>query len=368
MKNFYDVAIAGGGPAGSMAASELSRMGKTVVLFEAADFDQLRIGETVAPPIINLLKKQGLWEFFKADGHLPSWGNRSAWGSENIETTDYIFDPYGNGWHLDRRIFDKMLFEKAKKSGASCFTGQKVVQVKYQDHFELDIESTGNGPRAVSSQFFLDASGRIGHLSRNLGGRKVKDYPLFAHIVFYADNKHSDSGMLVESVPDGWWYSAPLPGNRLVLVFFTDAEGSRRLARIGWESFLDLAPNTRLVTQHLIKQGESKIYPAGSQLLSKTDWEVPWLACGDAQMAVDPLSGSGVQHAMENGIEAALAANAWLEGDISPAKRFEKKNRDAYESYLGLRAAYYAIEKRWPAAEFWQKQQEFILQRVPSEG
>src|SRR5664279_5770838 len=151
----YDIAIAGGGPAGTMAAYELARMGKNVILLEASDYSTVRIGETVSPIINNILKKQGLWDIFLGDHHLPSWGNRSVWSTETIESSSYIFSPYGNGWHLDRSRFDKTLFEAARQSGAFCLLNHRVVTVDFDGEFSLAIK--GHYSSSINSRFFIDA-------------------------------------------------------------------------------------------------------------------------------------------------------------------------------------------------------------------
>ena len=45
----YDVAIIGGGPAGSTAAALLARAGRRVVLFEREKFPRFHIGESLLP-------------------------------------------------------------------------------------------------------------------------------------------------------------------------------------------------------------------------------------------------------------------------------------------------------------------------------
>ena len=45
--SMYDVAIIGGGPAGSTAAALLARAGRRVVLFEREKFPRFHIGESL---------------------------------------------------------------------------------------------------------------------------------------------------------------------------------------------------------------------------------------------------------------------------------------------------------------------------------
>ena len=47
--SIYDVAIIGGGPAGSTAAALLARSGRRVILFEREKFPRFHIGESLLP-------------------------------------------------------------------------------------------------------------------------------------------------------------------------------------------------------------------------------------------------------------------------------------------------------------------------------
>ena len=104
-----DIVIVGGGPSGAATALSLTRGGLSVSVLERTRYEEMRIGETVAPAIRNPLGALGLWERFLEAQHNPSHANRSAWGSPEIHYQDFIFNPYGLGWHLDRRRFDRML-------------------------------------------------------------------------------------------------------------------------------------------------------------------------------------------------------------------------------------------------------------------
>jgi 2-polyprenyl-6-methoxyphenol hydroxylase-like FAD-dependent oxidoreductase len=56
----YDVAIIGGGPAGSTAATLLSRKGRRVVVCEKERFPRFKIGESLLPHSLAMLDALGV--------------------------------------------------------------------------------------------------------------------------------------------------------------------------------------------------------------------------------------------------------------------------------------------------------------------
>ena len=119
----------GGGPAGAAAAITLARAGRSVVVIEKSHYEQPRIGETLPPAARPLLARLAVWEPFLAAGHLPSPGVLSVWGDDELYENHFIFNPYGQGWHLDRQRFDRMLARAARHAGASAYCGAQVTFV-----------------------------------------------------------------------------------------------------------------------------------------------------------------------------------------------------------------------------------------------
>ena len=50
-----------------------------------------------------LLYRLGFWDVFQKKPHLVSPGIVSAWSDPEPYDNDFIFNPYGPGWHLDRQ-------------------------------------------------------------------------------------------------------------------------------------------------------------------------------------------------------------------------------------------------------------------------
>jgi 2-polyprenyl-6-methoxyphenol hydroxylase-like FAD-dependent oxidoreductase len=96
-----EVLIIGAGPAGAVTALNLARSRRVAVVERKAEAI-LRIGESLVPAARRLLQDMGLLESFLSQGHEPWHGKRAVWGGPVPEETDFLRDPDGHGWHLDR--------------------------------------------------------------------------------------------------------------------------------------------------------------------------------------------------------------------------------------------------------------------------
>src|SRR3954468_23403077 len=74
-------------------------------------------GQSLPPGTDRLVAQLFGLAALRPDEHRRAYGNRSAWGGEALESTDFMFDPLGPGWHLDRRAFDAGLIDAARERG-----------------------------------------------------------------------------------------------------------------------------------------------------------------------------------------------------------------------------------------------------------
>ena len=122
------VAIVGGGPAASVAAVSLARRGIDSIILERGDDRGDKPGESLPPSALPLVQSLGIADAL--DDHLAVHGQRSAWGGEVADEMPFLFLPYGNGWHLDRRRFEQLLINRALAWGAVRRAGARGVDVR----------------------------------------------------------------------------------------------------------------------------------------------------------------------------------------------------------------------------------------------
>ena len=154
-----DVAIAGGGPAGAIAALTLVSVGADVVLIEGSRYAEPRVGEMLPPSARPLLVRLGVWETVAALGAKRSHGHESAWGGPELAARPFIFHPHGHGWHLDRARFDAMLAARAADAGAHLLDGVQVSRCDQtpENSFELKLRNGDASDSTLSARAVIDA-------------------------------------------------------------------------------------------------------------------------------------------------------------------------------------------------------------------
>src|SRR5262249_3023729 len=125
--------ILGGGPAACAAAIYLARTGRDVVVLERSRYETRRIGEALPPSAKPHLRRLGAWQTRHQGVRLPSPGIVSVWGGPRPYEHDFIVNPYGPGWHVDRRRFDESLAARARDSGVSVHCGTRVTSCSATD-------------------------------------------------------------------------------------------------------------------------------------------------------------------------------------------------------------------------------------------
>ncbi|MDR3633254.1 MAG: FAD-dependent monooxygenase [Isosphaeraceae bacterium] len=363
--NRWDVLILGGGVAGAAAALALARRGiSRVCIVEHGLHTTQRLGESIPPDTRVLLHELGVLEEFLAAGHEACLGSCSSWGNERLGYNDFLLNPYGNGWHLDRHKFDRFLLEKAVESGAAVSEGTRFVDGERagDDGFRLQLVGVDGKDHAALARFVVDATGLRSAFARRVGASpRVLDRITLVYGFFETADSSSISKLtMLEAVEDGWWYAARLSNHRLAVAFATDPEHIRRnalrspnnwLARL--QQTLHIAPRLRgcrLVSDNLIAR------PAPSFLLDRVAGE-RWLAVGDAASAYDPLSSQGIHKALADGLRAADVVEAWLTSRIDQAADYHSSTTAQFADYVTNRNYFYDLETRWPASPFWLRRQ-----------
>lgn len=354
-----EVLIVGAGPAGATAALNLAPF-RRVMLVERKATVAPRIGESLLPTARRLLADMGLLASFHAEGHAPWHGNRTVWGGGKPREIDFLRDPDGHGWHLDRARFEHWLRTVAQERGAELVSPATVQTLKHDgQQWHVGLQ-TATGPRVLTANVIIDAGGRSAPIAHKLGLRAQSRDKLLCSWLYGHDACNDQRGLsYVEAVCDGWWYTAPLPGQRRVLAFHTDADlpsakGIREPNRLltSARAVKELAAHVNRVgfmpqTMHgLIATQSCVLVPAAGEA---------WLAVGDAAIGFDPLASQGLLNALFTGLAGAEAVDSYLRGVADAFAMYTATIRGIADAYQRHLAFCYALEMRWPEEPFWQR-------------
>lgn len=361
----YEVAVAGGGPAGAAAALCLARAGHRVLLADSADPAVFKIGEALPSAARTLLHDLGVWEQFRQEHHLPCPGNLAAWGSAHLRSTDFLFDPNGHGWHLDRTRFDHLLRAAARTAGVDV-REQTVVRRHIQEKdgvWRLGL-TNHHGHQEIRCRWVIDATGRRSGIARGRGARRRPEDALIGLFVRLHPTPHAGGGQdrdartLIEAAPDGWWYSALLPDGHRVLAYLTDADLIRPCLHTpaGYRTLLNQTQHLHhcIATHGYIVKTTPRGAPAQSSWLEPPLGE-GWLAVGDAAVSFDPLSAQGILTALFTGMTAGQALHAHLTGDRNALAAYHARLLAINAAYQRNRAISYGLERRWLQHTFWRR-------------
>lgn len=368
----WDVAVAGAGPAGSVLATVLARAGRRVVLVDplASDLGKApqarspKVGETLPAVARPLLRDLRLLQRVEAGPHLPSYGTVSAWGSPELRATDALRDPHGTGWHLDRARFDGDLRRAAREEGVTLLGGRVRSVDGVAGRWRLRVDD--DDETLDRCRWIVDATGRHSAVARSLGVGRRRDDRLVALCVWAGPGGSEDGRTLVESVPEGWWYTARLPGARRVVVLHVDGESAAPILRTEGEWSRRLA-----ATEHVrraVGEAEIVVGPRATEACgARLDRFAGdgWLAVGDAALSFDPLSSQGLLDALYTGLRGAQAVGAALNGDPRPVAAYGERLEAVRAAYLRHHGIYYGSERRWRGRSFWRRRNR---RTVPGES
>lgn len=228
----HDVAVIGGGPAGSTAAALLAGAGRRVILFEKETFPRFHIGESLLPSNLDLFRRLGVLDQMK-HSFIEKWGVRllSSDGSVSryIRFADGLVPGYPMAFQVLRSRFDEMLLENARSRGAAVHEGHTVVQATHSHRDGCAI--TARGPNGailkVQARFLLDASGRDAFLASRRRLRVMSPHlrkaAVFAHYSGVPRGEGRAAGdIILIFLRDGWFWLIPLAGGNTSVGLVTD--------------------------------------------------------------------------------------------------------------------------------------------------
>jgi flavin-dependent dehydrogenase len=356
MSSSVDIAVLGGGPAGSALAILMARRGARVALIEKSDFGTFRPGEHLPPDATGALAALGCGAKLFADTLVESPGILSDWGTDVPLYKPYIGGTEGLGLNLDRVAFDRALFTLAGECGVTLSAHTSLVAaVREGARWALNLE-TAAGPIALTAALVVDATGRTATFARrqDVTSQAYGDLTAVAALVPYHADMPEDGRLLVAASEAGWWSATPTPSGAIVATFYGRNSLRGRLSALEWWTRgLNSAPIVRQRLGDAPLPDGCAVFAAFPRILRPMHG-AGWFAIGDAATCHDPLSGHGVVYALESAFRAAemVAADPTI---ARIGRLYEEAIAERFVRHLALRKdAYAQAADRFHAAAFWR--------------
>jgi len=318
----HDVAILGGGPAGSHLALRLARLGWRVALIEARTFPRAKpCGEFMSPECLGLLEEVGLLRPVVAAGacaisrmELNGFGStaRGGYMGRTLRPGTYV-----HGLALRREILDEIsLRAAARAAGVTLYEGRRAVGLLRDaggriDGARLAPRADGveqDGTEEIRADFTIGADGLRSLVAREMGVyhgvEALKKLAFVYRLAGVAPQHHAE----VHFVDRGYLIAAPVDEGMLTLNLIIE----RPVWRGGVDKWTFLCEQLRQAPALQAKLRGARLVGdvlATGPLASTTDRQVFDGAAlvGDACGFVDPLTGEGLFFAMRG---AALLAGS----------------------------------------------------------
>jgi flavin-dependent dehydrogenase len=355
----YDVAVIGGGPAGSATASRLARARRRVVLFERDRFPRFHIGESLLASVNEPLAEIDAADLVRRQGFPIKWGATFVTGDGSMERfADFAVSPEvrtPQTWQVPRAEFDDLLLRHAAACGAEVREEHRVLDVAFDPNGVTLIGRDGAGRQSETrAAAVVDASGRFGLIGRKLGVRV--DEPRLANVAVYAhysgvpraEGRRAGDIRVIARHDLGWFWMIPISDVLMSVGVVLPRAAFDAFSRKSHEEILEHTIAETPAAARLMREARrewpvrvEKDFSFGSRAYAGDRW----LLVGDAGSFLDPVFSTGVAIALESGVEAARALDrALASGDLSARAfaPFDRRQRRRYEAFRRFVVGFYA--------------------------
>ncbi len=354
--NLYDVAIIGGGPAGSTAAALLAQAGRRVIVLEREKFPRFHIGESLLPSLSSIFDRLGMRDAMERT-FMRKYGGEVVAGCGSREVRFYFKDGFraqtDHAYQVSRAEFDELLLNNSRQKGAEVREETTVQTIEAKsDRVLLELVGADGRSDRVEARYLLDCSGRqtvVGNFFQlKRAYEHLQKFSIFAHYES-VDRPEGIDGTLIRMVrgPDHWIWMIPLTATRMSVGVVMDTAAFRKLKLPPGEVLEKCIEEQPLVSGRMTRSERvTSIFSAGDYSYRNIRLQGDrWLLAGDAAGFIDPVFSSGVYLAMMSAEKAADALEAVL---ANPARRnklfrsYERHVNSVMKMYLHFVNAWYS--------------------------
>lgn len=338
-----EIAIVGGGPAATVAAIGLQRLGyRVLVITQPRPFAAL---EGISRRVIDSFRQQGMQAL--VDELPPPSLRQVSWnGSTSAANVEVL---------VDRQQLDRLLLDELRQRQIQVLEARAQKLVADQNSWRINVQGHPQCQQ-IRADFLIEARGRS---APSAGEERIKG-PEMLSLLHYWQGPAGQLRSAVESFEHGWAWMAMAADGRRYLQLTVDPRYCPLPAKSELAGFCQ---------QQLLQLRESCPFVEGAQPTDKVQARTSgcvlrqqlmgkrWLCIGDSAMAADPLSGNGIFQAMSSGLAAPAVVNTLLRHPSSyaiAAEFYRRRIHGLFYRFARVGRDFYRMEQRWADQPFWR--------------
>jgi flavin-dependent dehydrogenase len=327
----HQIAIIGGGPAGTTAASFLSSAGFDVCLFERKNFPRdVLCGEFLSTEVIGKIKELELYsDFLSLNPNRIDSFNFISKSGKNI-SAGFDFEAFA----LRRSNFDKMLLDKCNQNGAMVYQPAEVNSiVRSNNNFNINAR-TDSGIINIEVKYVIASYGKQNRLDKILFRKFINNKSQLNGVKFHLNQNafcnFKKNEIIIFSGSKIYCGLNKINGDKVTVCFLENRKIYDEPPRA--KIIRNIKSNPALAemfTNDFEQQIQSEqIYGTGNIYFgSKEKFKNGIFFIGDSAGLIAPLAGDGIAMAMES---AKLAAEIIY--DLKNHPRSLEKTGEIYEN------------------------------------
>jgi len=365
LRGRYDVVVVGAGPGGSMAAKTAAEAGLSVLLLEKRQEigSPVRCAEGVGrAQLLPFIEPDALWiaaEVSRAEITTITGGHKATVSLEG-----------GAGYILERRVFDRVLAERAAKAGAEVQVKTAATGLLLEDRRVRGVRidrwgQVGDGGQEVEARVVIAADGvesQVGYWGGLDVELPLEDTMVCAQYLLAGidiDPACTRYTIGHDIAPGGYAWVFPKGEGKANVGLGVQADVWEEVAaNAPWGKGPHSGPGTVLdyLTRYIeaeprLQQGYPVTLVVGNVPVGLSPQRVAadgLVLVGDAARQVDPLTGGGIINAMTAGqIAAQVVARAIAGGDTSAG--FLHQYEEEWQRTVGRKLERnYRLRQRFP--------------------